>query len=102
MTPDGAKRSRLAYRFGAAHAKRPGPFLGQERREGRESRSRREFIRGDCVGIAGKEAARKKAAATLRKFEGFMSFAIPALGSRPIGEISAREILSVLKEVEAP
>jgi hypothetical protein len=30
-----------------------------------------------------------------------MSFAFPALGSRPIGEISAREVLTVLKKVEA-
>ena len=30
-----------------------------------------------------------------------MSFAFPALGSRPIDEISAREVLAVLKEVEA-
>ncbi|HEY1945339.1 MAG TPA: site-specific integrase [Roseiarcus sp.] len=30
-----------------------------------------------------------------------MSFALPALGSRPIGEITAREVLIVLKEVEA-
>ena len=30
-----------------------------------------------------------------------MSFALPALGSRPIDEISAREVLAVLKEVEA-
>jgi integrase len=30
-----------------------------------------------------------------------MSFAFPALGSRPIAEISAREVLAVLKEVEA-
>ena len=43
----------------------------------------------------------RKAAATLRKFEWFMSFALPALGSRPISEISAREVLAVLKEVEA-
>jgi integrase len=43
----------------------------------------------------------RKAAATLRKFELFMSFALPALGWRPIGEISAREVLTVLKEVEA-
>ena len=37
----------------------------------------------------------------MRKFDWFMSFAFPALGSRPIGEISAREVLAVLKEVEA-
>jgi integrase len=30
-----------------------------------------------------------------------MSFALPGLGTRPIGEISAREVLTVLKEVEA-
>ena len=55
--------------------------------------------------IAGELAAKKrhdkKAAATLRKFEWFMSFARPALGSRPIKEITAREVLVVLKEVEA-
>jgi integrase len=42
-----------------------------------------------------------RAAATLRKFEWFMSFALPALGSQPIREISARDVLAVLKEVEA-
>src|SRR5208337_872890 len=29
------------------------------------------------------------------------SFALPALGSRPIGDITAREVLIVLKEVES-
>ena len=55
--------------------------------------------------IAGELADKKrrdgKAAATLRKFEWFMSFALPALGSRPINEISAREVLVVLKDIEA-
>ena len=51
--------------------------------------------------LAEKKRRDKKAAATLRKFDWFMSFAFPALGSRPIGEISAREVLAVLKEVEA-
>ena len=51
--------------------------------------------------LADKKRRDKKAAATLRKFEWFMSFALPALGSRPIDEISAREVLAVLKEVEA-
>jgi integrase len=37
----------------------------------------------------------------MRKFDWFMTFAFPALGSRPIAEISAREVLAVLKEVEA-
>jgi hypothetical protein len=48
-----------------------------------------------------KKGRDRKAAATLRKFEWFMSFALPGFGSRPIGEISAREVLTVLKEVEA-
>ena len=30
-----------------------------------------------------------------------MTFAFPALGARPVYEISAREVLAVLKEVEA-
>ena len=51
--------------------------------------------------LADKKRRDKKAAATLRKFEWFMSFALPALGSRPIDEITAREVLVVLKEVEA-
>jgi integrase len=42
-----------------------------------------------------------KAAATLRKFEWFMSFALPALGSWAITEISARDVLTVLQKVEA-
>ncbi len=44
---------------------------------------------------------RDRKAAAMRKFDWFMSFAFPALGSRPIHEISAREVLAVLKEVEA-
>ena len=51
--------------------------------------------------LAEKKRRDKKAAATMRKFDWFMSFAFPALGSRPIAEISAREVLAVLKEVEA-
>jgi integrase len=51
--------------------------------------------------LADKKRRDKKAAATLRKFDWFMSFALPAFGSRPINEISAREVLVVLKEVEA-
>jgi len=55
--------------------------------------------------IAGELAEKKrrdnKAAATMRKFHWLMSFAFLALGSRPIAEILAREVLAVLKEVEA-
>jgi integrase len=51
--------------------------------------------------LVDKKRRDKKAAATLRKFEWFMSFALPAFGSRLIDEITAREILVVLNEVEA-
>ena len=128
ITPDGAKRWRLAYRFGGAQkafaigvypevglkdardardARQadfgpwPRPFPGQESRQGCASRRGREHLRAIAGELAEKKRRDKKAAATLRKFEWFMSFAFPALGSRPIGEISAREVLAVLKEVEA-
>jgi integrase len=51
--------------------------------------------------LAEKKRQDGKAAATLRKFDWFMTFAFPALGARPVHEISAREVLAVLKEVEA-
>ena len=38
---------------------------------------------------------------TLKKFEWLLSFARPAIGNRPIDAISARDVLRVLKEVEA-
>ena len=71
----------------------------------KRQRRKAEASANTFAAIAGELAEKKrrdrKAAATLRKFEWFMSFAFPALGSRPIGEISAREVLTVLKEVEA-
>src|ERR1700722_14099076 len=128
ITPDGAKRWRLAYRFGGAQktfAIGVYPEVGlKDARHAREG-ARKTLAHGQdpsqvkkAAKAAQTEAGRnsfatiaeellekkrrdRKAAATLRKFEWFMSFALPALGSRPIGEISAREVLMVLKEVEA-
>jgi Arm DNA-binding domain len=128
VTPDGAKRWRLAYRFAGAQktlAIGVYPEVGlKDARDARED-ARQSLARGQdpsvirkaakvaraeegantFATIAGELAAKKrhdkKAAATLRKFEWFMSFARPALGSRPIKEITAREVLVVLKEVEA-
>ena len=128
VTPDGAKRWRLAYRFcGAQKALAIGVYPAVGLRDARDARdgARRTLAQGrdpsqikkaakmaraeagaNTFGaIAGELANKKrrdgKAAATLRKFEWFMSFALPALESRPIDEISAREVLVVLKEVEA-
>ena len=128
ITPDGAKRWRLAYRFGGAQktfAIGVYPEVGLKgARDAREG-ARRILAHGQdpsrvkkaakvaqvekgantFARIAGELADKKrrdnKAVATLRKFEWFMSFALPALGSRPINEITAREVLTVLKEVEA-
>lgn len=128
ITPDGAKRWRLAYRFaGAQKVLAVGVFPEVGLKDAREARdaARKVLARGDDP-LAAKKAAKAakagegantfsavatelaekkrrdgKAAATLRKFDWFMSFAFPTLGSRPICEISAREVLAVLKEVEA-
>jgi hypothetical protein len=128
ITPDGAKRWRLAYRFAGVQktlAIGVYPEVGlKDARHAREG-ARKILARGQdpsqvkkatkaaqteahantFATIAGelgdKKRRDRKAAATLRKFEWFMSFALPALGSRPIDEISAREVLVVLKQVEA-
>jgi integrase len=128
ITPDGAKRWRLAYRFGGsqkAFAIGVYPEVGlKDARETREAAKKNLALGRDpsqlkkvakaakpeagqntfaaiAEELLEKKRRDRKAAATLRKFEWFMSFALPALGSRPIGEISAREVLAVLKEVEA-
>jgi integrase len=128
ISPDGAKRWRLAYRFGGAQkalALGVYPEIGlKEARDARDA-ARKVLARGDdplavkkaakaakadegantfsavATELAEKKRRDGKAAATLRKFDWFMSFALPALGSRPIQEISARDVLAVLKEVEA-
>ena len=111
ITPDGAKRWRLAYRFGGAQktlALGVYPEVGlKDARDGRDA-ARKVLARGDdplavkkaakaakadegantfsavAAELAEKKRRDRKAAATLRKFDWFMSFAFPALGSRPI------------------
>jgi integrase len=128
ITPDGAKRWRIAYRFcGLQKTLAVGvyPDIGlKDARDAREA-ARKTIAQGQdplqvkkairaakaeagantFAAIAGELAEKKrrdrKAAATMRKFDWFMSFAFPSLGPRPIAEISAREVLAVLKEVEA-
>lgn len=128
ITSDGAKRWRLAYRFGGAQktlALGVYPEVGlKDARDARDA-ARKVLARGDdplavkkaaksakadagansfsavAAELAEKKRRDRKATATLRKFDWFMTFAFPALGARPIHEISAREVLTVLKEVEA-
>src|ERR1700677_467373 len=128
ITPDGAKRWRLAYRFrGAQKTFAIGVYPEVGLRDARDARegARKTLAHGEdptqvkqaakaakveegvntfatiASELAEKKRRDKKAAATLRKFEWFMSFALPAFGSRAIGDITAREVLMVLKEVES-
>ena len=128
ITPDGAKRWRIAYRFGGAQktlAIGVYPEVGLKGARDARDTARRILALGDdplevrkaakvakadeCANtfsavpaeLAEKKRRDGKAAATLRKFDWFMSFAFPALSSRPIRDISAREVLAVLKEIES-
>ena len=77
------------------------PWRSRRRRRPRRPTQGANTFSAVAAELAEKKRRDRKAAATLRKFDWFMSFAFPALGSRPIHEISAREVLAVLKEVEA-
>ncbi|HEY8127475.1 MAG TPA: integrase arm-type DNA-binding domain-containing protein, partial [Hyphomicrobium sp.] len=48
-----------------------------------------------------KKRRERKADRTITKFEWFLKLARPGIGSRPIAEISATEILAVLRPIEA-
>ena len=108
--PDGVKRWRLANRFwgrskdipdrrlsrgrferrsgcsrrgGADLGPRPRPFLDQESCKGSASHEGADTFATVVGELADKRCRDKKAAATLRKFEWFMSFALVAIGSWP-------------------
>jgi integrase len=132
ITPDGAKRWRLAYRFGgaqkvlalgvygkggkklglaearaardaASHLLKAGQDPLQVKREATATRAENDANTFDAIAIelADKKRRDGKSPATLRKFEWFLSFARPTIGARAIRDISARDVLGVLKEVEA-
>ncbi|WP_034995523.1 tyrosine-type recombinase/integrase [Beijerinckia mobilis] len=128
ITPDGAKRWRLAYRFGGIQktlAIGVYPAIGlKEAREARDS-ARRLLADGQDPGLVKKTAKtaraissattfaaiaeellekkrrEDKAPRTLEKVEWLLGLAKPAIGSRPIAEIAATEVLDVLRKVEA-
>jgi hypothetical protein len=118
ITPDGAKRWRLAYRIGPAQkalALGVYPEVGlKDARDARDA-ARKVLARGDdplavkkatkaakadegantfsavAAELAEKKRRDRKAAATLRKFDWFMTFAFPARGlGRPEGGRGAR------------
>ncbi len=128
ITPDGAKRWRLAYRFGGVQkALALGVYPAVGLRAAREARdeAKRQLAEGGDPSLARKLAKATKAAAdantfdaianelvdkkrregkaarTLVKFEWFMALARPAIGSRPVAEIDAAEVLAILRPIEA-
>lgn len=128
VTPDGAKRWRLAYRLaGAQKTLALGVYPAMGLREAREAReeAKRRLGEGFDPAVAKRlaKAARavanantfaaladelldkkrreEKAKRTLSKLEWLLSLACPAIGPRPIAEITAPEILAVLRGVES-
>jgi len=128
IMPDGAKRWRLAYRFdGRQKLLATGVYPATGLREAREARdeAKRLLADGKDPSIAkrlakaarvtasantfdaiarellGKKRREAKAEGTLRQLEWRLSLARPAIGARPISEITAQEILGVLRTVES-
>jgi integrase len=128
ITPDGAKRWRLAYRFaGGQKAIALGVYPATGLRYAREAREAAKRLLKEGIDPAQRRRAEntnraaahtntfgsvaaellekkrreRKADRTILKFEWFMSLARPGLGSRPITEISAPEILAILRPIEA-
>ena len=128
VTPDGAKRWRLAYRFaGVQKTLALGVYPATGLREVRNSRVKAKRLLNDGIDPAQhrraettknvatnsntfdaiaaelleKKRRERKADRTITKFEWFLKLARPGIGSRPIAEISATEILAVLRPIEA-
>lgn len=128
ITPDGAKRWRLAYRFGTAQKTLAiGVYPAVNLKEARTARDEaKRLLKGgqdpsvakkiakaaraqevadtfDAIAaeLIGKKRREEKADRTLAKIEWLLSLAKPAIGARPISEISAPEVLRVLRGVEA-
>jgi hypothetical protein len=127
IMPDGAKRWRLAYRFdGRQKLLATGVYPATGLREAREAREEAKRLLADgkdpsiTKGLAkaarvtasantfdaiaseplGKKRREAKSEGTLRQLEWRLSLARPAIGVRPIAEITTQEILGVLRSVE--
>ena len=128
VTPDGAKRWRLAYRHaGKQKTLALGVYPSLGLREAREARdgARKLLAAGQDPSLArkvakaadvaasantfdalaaellAKKAREGKAERTKSKMEWLLGLARAELGSRPVAQITAPEILRVLKQVEA-
>ncbi len=128
VTPDGAKRWRLAYRLaGAQKALAIGVYPATGLREARDAREAAKRLLGEgqdpafvkklakatkatasantfeaiVAEFLDKKRREGKAVRTMRKVEWLLSFAHPAIGPRPIAEIGAAEVLAALRGVES-
>lgn len=128
ITPDGAKRWRLAYRFaGGQKLLAIGVYPAVGLKEARAARDEAKRLLADGQDpLAAKKIAKatraqavadtfeaiaqelldkkrreEKAHRTLAKIEWLLELAKPAIGARPISEIRAPEVLRVLRAVEA-
>ena len=128
VNPSGSKLWRMAYRFAGkekllalgaypeiglkdARAKRDeakvllaaGVDPGEQRKQEKVTRAITTATTFEKVAKDYQDKLRRegRAAATLDKFEWLMALVMPKLGERPIGQITAAEILAVLKPVEA-
>jgi integrase len=128
ITPDGAKRWRMAYRFGGAQKVLAiGVYSAVGLKEAREARdaakrllwdghdpsfrkkadmAARAAATGNTFENLSKELIDKKrregkAGATLEKLEWLLTFVLPTIGLRPIDTIKAPEILEMLRTLES-
>lgn len=128
IEPRGAKLWRLAYRFDGKQKKLAiGPYPAVDLRSARAKREEAKTLLREgkdpgaikrlekLTGKANRETtfavvateleqqkkASGKAQTTVEKFAWHISLAAPDIGKRPIAEISAAEVLSVLRKVEA-
>lgn len=128
ITPDGAKRWRFAYRFGGSQkllALGVYPTVGLKAARDARDDARQLLQAGQDPSVEKKLAKVAKAAAsastlgiiadeliakkkregkaerTLVKIKWFVDLVRPALGARPIAEITSPEVLAVLRGIEA-
>ena len=126
VTPDGAKRWRLAYRVGKSQKLQAiGVYPNVGLKEAREARESAKKLLADGVDpmeakkrakldaanaaantfetiaaeLVEKKRQEEKAERTLTKTEWLLSLAYPEIGARPISDITAPDILRVLRSV---
>jgi integrase len=96
----------IAARAACAEARnklKQGIDAGAERKEAKQTQANTAAVAADTFEAVAREwmARQDVAAVTVIKNEWILGHLFPALGKRPIAEITARELLDVLREIEA-